>query len=220
MAVLFLAFLFLYAPFSALPLHLQTLHSLQQARLILLKSQTEILISSIQPLLPEATLSSTLLALIGLSGRMDAMGGFSGGFKAFLSTDVCARSGFNCSLLAGDNRLHEYGIKVISQYLENYFRQKNASALMRESLQNHLILYTELLFSLLVDNFASSSQEYCLGLDGAELRMVVVGSACLLLGLIIGHVSLREFKARIENSRSLLQIIPKEIKRKQEKEIE
>lgn len=50
--------------------------------------------------------------------------------------------------------------------------------------------------------------------------MVIVGSACLLLGLIIGHVSLREFKARIENSRSLLQIIPKEIKRKQEKEIE
>jgi hypothetical protein len=66
--VLFLSFLFLYVPFNAFPQHLQTLHSLQQARLILLKSQTEILINNPTPLLPEATLSTTLMSLIGLSG--------------------------------------------------------------------------------------------------------------------------------------------------------
>lgn len=127
--VLFLSFLFLYIPFSAFPQHLQTLDSLQQARLILLKSQTEILINTTTPLLPDATLSSTLLSLIDLSSQMVGMNDFSGSFSAYMSTDVCGGTGFNCSLLAGDNRLHEYGIKVISQYLENYFRQKNATAL-------------------------------------------------------------------------------------------
>jgi hypothetical protein len=98
---------------------------------------------------------------------MVGMDGFSGTFSAYMSTDVCAGSGFNCSLLVGDNKLHEYGIKVISQYLENYFRQKNATALQKETLQNQFIIYTELLFSRLVQNFASSSQDYCASLDSA-----------------------------------------------------
>ena len=49
--------------------------------------------------------------------------------------------------------------------------------------------------------------------------MLIIGSIGLLLGMVLVHYSLTEFKDRIENSRNLLQIIPKEIKRKQEKEI-
>ena len=50
--------------------------------------------------------------------------------------------------------------------------------------------------------------------------MLIVGSIGLLFGMFLIHYSLREFKNRIENSQNLLKIIPKEIKKKQEKDIE
>lgn len=50
--------------------------------------------------------------------------------------------------------------------------------------------------------------------------MLIIGSIGLLFGMILVHYSLREFKNRIENSQNLLKIIPKEIKKKQEKDIE
>jgi hypothetical protein len=71
-----------------------------------------------------------------------------------------------------------------------------------------------------VEDFGSSSQQYCSGMDASELLMLIIGSLGLLAGLVLVHYSLREFKDRIVNSRNLLQIIPKEIKKKQEKEID
>jgi hypothetical protein len=43
--ILCVSFVFLYSPFNSLPLHLQALDNLEQTRIILLKSQTEILIN-------------------------------------------------------------------------------------------------------------------------------------------------------------------------------
>jgi hypothetical protein len=149
-----------------------------------------------------------------------AMPAFSSKFTAFMNTNVCSMTTYNCSLLSMDNNLHEYGIKVVSQYLEDYFRQQNAKALTLNNIQNQLIIYSQVLFTQLVNDFISSSAQYCAAIDGSELRMVIVGSLGLLLGMVLTHYSLREFKDRIENSRNLLQIIPKEIKRKQEKGIE
>ena len=50
--------------------------------------------------------------------------------------------------------------------------------------------------------------------------MLIIGSIGLLFGMVLMHYSLRQFKNRIENSQNLLKIIPKEIKKKQEKDIE
>lgn len=46
-----------------------------------------------------------------------------------MNSNACHYSNFNCSLLSNDNNLQEYGIKVISQYIENYFRQRNSTSL-------------------------------------------------------------------------------------------
>ena len=70
-----------------------------------------------------------------------------------MNSNVCGLSGYNCSVLSNDNKLHEYGIKVISQYIESYFRQRNATALTTNTLQNQFIIYTQLLFTDLVKEF-------------------------------------------------------------------
>lgn len=36
---------------------------------------------------------------------------------SYLNENGCGKVVFNCSLLNGDNNLHNYGIKVIVQYL-------------------------------------------------------------------------------------------------------
>jgi hypothetical protein len=148
------------------------------------------------------------------------MTSFNTEFNNFFNRDVCSRVNYDCNLIAGDSKVHTYGMKVIAQYLEDYFREKSKTSMTVSSLQNQLIVYSEVLFTQLITDFVADSQQYCSGIDGSEVKMVVIGSLGLLIGMILIHYSLREFKNRIENSRNLLQIIPKEIKKKQENEIE
>lgn len=193
MMVLCISFIFLYTPFNNLPIHLQALDNLHQTRIILLKSQTEILINS-PNLQPPNTLSNTLLTLINLISSISSTGSmsqFNSKFTAFMNSNVCSQVSFNCSLLSNDHNLHEYGIKVISQYLENYFRQQNITALTTNNMQNQYIFYIEVLFTQLINDFVNSSQSYCMEMDVSELRMMILGSLGLLLGLILSHYSLR-----------------------------
>jgi hypothetical protein len=80
----------------------------------------------------------TLVSSISTGAPMTS---FSASFSSFMGSDVCSQTSFNCSLLASDT-LHQYGIKVVSQYLENYFRQQNSSALTSSNPQNTLITYS------------------------------------------------------------------------------
>lgn len=76
-----------------------------------------------------------------ISGN-SATSNFNAKLTSYLTSDVCSTVNFNCSLLAGDNNLHKYGMKVIVQYIEDYLRMKNSSLIKTKNLQNQLIAYT------------------------------------------------------------------------------
>jgi hypothetical protein len=82
-----------------------------------------------------------------------------------MNSNACEYIGFNCALLSNDNNLHQFGIKVISQYIESYFRQRNSTSLTTDTPQNQFIIYTQLLFTKLVQEFIATSQKYCSKID-------------------------------------------------------
>ena len=51
------------------------------------------------------------------------------------------------------------------------------------------------------------------------MYFLIAGSFALLLGLFLEYYSLKQFKNRIEDSKSLLKIIPEEIKEKHKEDM-
>lgn len=52
-----------------------------------------------------------------ISSVNSATSNFNAKFTSYLTSDACSTVNFNCSLLAGDNNLHKFGVKVIVQYI-------------------------------------------------------------------------------------------------------
>lgn len=128
----------------------------------MLKSQTEILTNS--TLSPNFSISTSLLSIINLMSSIsgnNATDNFNAKLNDYLGSDVCGSVNFNCSLLAGDNNLHKFGIKVIVQYIEDYFRMKNKTLIKTKNLQNQLIVYTSILYTDLIKEFMADSQNFC-----------------------------------------------------------
>lgn len=96
-----------------------------------------------------------------ISNGNSATSNFNTKFTSYLSSDACGTVNFNCSLLAGDNNLHKFGVKVIVQYIEDYLRMKNVSLIKTKNLQNHLIAYTQVLYTNLIMEFMADSQGFC-----------------------------------------------------------
>lgn len=81
-------------------------------------------------------------------------------------------------------------MQVISQYIDEFIRNRNASALMIDNIPNKLIAYEELLIDVLLTDFKTASSNYFDVVDTMELNLIVIGTAGLIIGMVLSYFGL------------------------------
>lgn len=56
-------------------------------------------------------------------------------------------------------------------------------------------------------------------MSATEIKVIIIGTVGLAIGLLLSYLSLKELKNRIEDSKALLKIIPQDIKDKHAREL-
>jgi hypothetical protein len=181
----------------------------------MLKSLAEIQMGGTTLLAPPESLSTNLL---DNQHSLQALG--DGAFKSFRELYDYSLTGDLCLVLNASvcswpkDSLQRYGLNIMAQQIEEYFRLRNQSAILGDNSENRLIQYCQGLLDALLGSLSVANADYAVHLSSQELYLVVSGTLALLLALLLNYFALREFKSRIEDSKSLLQIIPPSVKQR------
>lgn len=209
MGVLTVAVFLLTTPLQQYQQQLRMISGLYDYKIGVLKSLQELQAGS--SLAPHRSLGDLLHEAVTQADSLSSLGSFKDTLNRYLSEDVCVASGYNCILLS-NTTIHLYGINIMNQYIEEYLRVQNTSALGEDNAQNRIIQYQQHLLSQLLGQAVDDAYAYHADTIRVELYVVILGLVVMLGGLVLSHLALQVFKNRIEDSNHLLRIIPKHIR--------